>query len=72
MTWACAPAFGRPASISAGIAGFGCARGKTGLTVGPGCQWSRATRGESGRAEQSTELGRVLLGRSGEKGERWA
>ena len=55
--WACAPGFGKPASVSAEIAGFSCARGKTGLTVGPGCQWSRATRGESGRAERSTELG---------------
>ena len=72
MTWACAPGFGRPASVSAGIAGFGYARWKTGLTVGPGCQWSRATHGESGRAERSTELGRVLLGRSWEKGESWA
>jgi len=56
-TLACAPGFGKPASVSAEIAGFSCARGKTGLTVGPGCQWSRATRGESGRAERSTELG---------------
>ena len=66
-TLACAPGFGKPASVSAEIAGFSCARGKTGLTVGPGCQWSRATHGESGRAERSTKLGR-----SGEKGESWA
>ena len=56
-TLACAPGFGKPASVSAEIAGFSCARGKTGLTVGPGCQWSRPMRGESGRAERSTELG---------------
>jgi len=56
-TLACTPGFGKPASVSAEIAGFSCARGKTGLTVGPGCQWSRATRGENGRAERSAELG---------------
>ena len=76
--WACAPGFGKPASVSAEIAGFSCARGKTGLTVGPGCQWSRATRGENGRAERSAELGcgcgprasgRVGLGVSGPVGE---
>ena len=50
---ASAPEFGRPASVSAGIAGFGCARGKKGPDIGAGLSVvaGDARRERAGRAE---------------------